>query len=62
MSKSYREAYKPSAATLDRPGTRVPSVDRAWDDIADLSLRLKARKGDRASHRAHHSLYEDMLN
>jgi hypothetical protein len=46
----------------DRPSPSVPSVDRPWDDAAALERRLTARTGDRAAHRMHHSLYEDMLN
>lgn len=47
---------------LERPSPSIPSVDRPWDDAAALERRLKSRRGDRASHRTHHSLYEDMLN
>jgi hypothetical protein len=62
MTKSddLKNVQEPKA--LDRPGPSIPSVDRPWDDPASLERRLKARRGDRAAHRMHHSLYEDMLN
>lgn len=47
---------------LDRPSRRIPSVDSPWDNLEDREHRLAQRKGDRSSHRAHHALYEDMLN
>ena len=62
MSKSDRRENAPAPSALDRPSPSVPSVDRPWDDIEEHSRRLCARRGDRATHRAYHSLYEDMLN
>jgi hypothetical protein len=47
---------------MDRPSQSTPCVDSPWDDVVALKARLKARRGDRAAHRSHHSLYEDMLN
>ena len=43
-----------------RPAT--PSLDRPWDSLKEVLRRVNVRQGDRATHRAYHSLYEDMLN
>ena len=41
----------------------MPSIDRPWEDMdRERAHRLEARSGDRAAHRMHHALYEDMLN
>ncbi|MEO0749668.1 MAG: hypothetical protein AAFS01_15895 [Pseudomonadota bacterium] len=40
----------------------TPSVDRPWDSLKEVLRRVNVRQGDRATHRAYHSLYEDMLN
>jgi hypothetical protein len=62
MSRSDRLETVLDRRSLDRPSRSVPSVDRAWDDVEDHARRLTASHGDRAVHRAYHSLYEDMLN
>ena len=62
MSKSDRLETASAPRGLDRPSRSVPSVDRPWDDVEEHARRLSARRGDRATHRAYHSLYEDMLN
>ncbi|MEM7488189.1 MAG: hypothetical protein AAF390_03590 [Pseudomonadota bacterium] len=40
-------------AGIDHPGA---------DDPAVAARRRAARRGDRSTHRAHHGLYEDLLN
>lgn len=40
----------------------TPNVDRPWDSLKEVLRRVKVRQGDRATHRAYHCLYEDMLN
>lgn len=62
MTKSDHLKNAQEQKPQGRLGPSTPSVDRPWDDPAALERRLKARRGDRASHRAYHSLYEDMLN
>lgn len=62
MTKSDRRGQIPEAMPLDRPGTMIPGVDHPQQDIEAHSRRLNARRSDRASHRAHHALYEDILN
>ncbi len=52
----------PATPRLDRPAEHVPSVDRPWDDPAAQAERAARRTGDKSAHRAHHTLYEDMLN
>ncbi|MEM7723290.1 MAG: hypothetical protein AAF376_13040 [Pseudomonadota bacterium] len=52
----------PASTHLDRPSQSVPSVDTPWDDPADRAHRLSVIGSDRSTHRAFHSLYEDMLN
>lgn len=61
MTKSDRPETTRSQIDLDQPGHFAASVDVSQQEIAAHSRRLKARMGDRASHRAHHGLYEDML-
>lgn len=50
------------ANALDRQAPKMPSVDRPWDTFKEVFRRANVRKGDRATHRAYHNLYEDMLN
>ncbi|MGR3271003.1 hypothetical protein [Thalassococcus profundi] len=58
------EAKKAEATdpTMGRPDPSIPTVDRPKDDPAALAKRRRTRRGDRFARRAHHSLYEDMLN
>lgn len=62
MSKSQDPEKSKPSLNLDRPSQSVPSIDQAWDDPTEHEHRLRARRGDRSTHRAHHALYEDMLN
>ena len=62
MSRSDHIEKASAPRVLDRPSRSVPSVDRPWDDVEEHARRLSARRGDRAAHRAYHSLFEDMLN
>ena len=40
----------------------TPSLDRPWDSLKEVLRRVNVLQCDRATHRAYHSLYEDMLN
>lgn len=62
MSKTDHPEDTTNANVRDRLGPTVPSVDRPWDSFQEVFRRLSVRQGDRATHRAYHSLYEDMLN
>jgi hypothetical protein len=62
MTKSDSPQKASDANRLDRPNSSTPCVDRPWDDPAAVERRLKLRRGDSATHRSHHNLYEDMLN
>ncbi|WP_223428656.1 hypothetical protein [Tateyamaria pelophila] len=62
MSNTDRPETATHADVTDRPSPVTPSVDRPWDSLKEVLRRVDVRKGDRATHRAYHSLYEDMLN
>ncbi len=62
MDTSDQSAARVAAAALDRPNTAMPSVDQPWASAAEQARLMTVRRGDLATHRAYHSLYEDMLN
>lgn len=43
-------------------GRTMQSVNLPLDSFKEVVRRINLRKGDRSTHRAYHSLYEDMLN
>jgi hypothetical protein len=53
----------PMRPHLDRPATQVPRVDAPCEGDANARIHPpSARSGDRSTHRAHHALFEDLLN
>lgn len=62
MSNVTSPKTAPHADAMDRQGRATPSVDSPWDSVKEVLRRVGVRRGDRATHRAYHSLYEDMLN
>ena len=46
---------------FDQPSPYVPSVDTPWEDKEEAEARVQVRFGDRSTHRAYHTIYEDML-
>ena len=62
MSNADQTETMMDAKVADRQSRTVPSVDRPWDSFKEVFRRMNVRKGDRATHRAYHSLYEDMMN
>ena len=62
MIKTDRPENATHANLLDRFSPAMPSVDRPWNSVKEVFRRIRVRKGDRATHRAYLSLYEDMLN
>jgi hypothetical protein len=62
MSNTDRRGNATHADLMDRLSLATPSVDRPWDSLKEVFRRVSVRQGDRATHRAYHSLYEDMLN
>ncbi len=62
MNDTDRPLTAPVAPKLDRRSDALPSVDHPWDSFKEIFRRAGVRQGDRATHRAYHNLYEDMLN
>jgi hypothetical protein len=62
MSNTDRLGTAIHTDVMDRLSPATPSVDRPWDSLKEVFRRVGVRQGDRATHRAYHSLYEDMLN
>jgi len=62
MTKMDQPENATNAKKLDRRSPALPSVDRPWDSFKEVFRRACVRQGDRATHRAYHSLYEDMMN
>ncbi|SEK67635.1 hypothetical protein SAMN05421666_0491 [Roseovarius nanhaiticus] len=62
MSRSDKQGKTMQTHVMDGPRPATPNVDRPWDSLKEVFRRINIRQGDRATHRAYHSLYEDMLN
>lgn len=62
MSKTDQPKNNFRTHLSDRFGLGAAAVDRSPNTVADVQRRAKLRKGDRATHRAYHSHYEDLLN
>lgn len=62
MNKTDHPLTASEVNRLDQRSAALPSADRPWEPFKEVFRRARIRQGDRATHRAYHNLYEDMLN